>query len=479
MTVVRHIVPDFRSTLSVAEDYLWKKLRVSDAGREDGLRNHPAADATEMSKTQVDIISHIRGEIEKIVQWQTARHAETAEALLAHRPTEEEQDYAGLIGKASYELARHSRQESDEVVLARTRMRASARHLRAFRHENRLHRDARSSDWRKVLALVLAVLFVETVINSQLFASASPTAWVGGASLALMFAFVNLLIGFVVIGAFGLRHTTHVKFSKRILGWTVVVAGTGIGFAYNAWVAVYREAIRLNPLGNSFEETLRLISEDPVQSMLSDQGPVLFLLGCASLILFSIEGYILYKDQYLGHHDVTKAAAEAEEEYELSKQQFRAGSSVISAQALAEVDQRINSVVAKLDQAIVLVGKAVVDNQQAEQAVAELVNVMDRGLTDYREANGAVRDEPAPASFFISPRPGDGLPALLVFDFETRMDALRLEAERLKGAAEHARQAIRSAALEQLEIVEQGIVRAREEGDRLALELEAPVSVEG
>lgn len=177
-----------------------QKLKLRERGRDDGLRNIPAADADSPSAEERSVALLVEGERARLGETLTAHLKAQADALAQ---IDTAMDIAALRKDAAHAVSRleevHVAWKGEIPRVLRAAREAKAEY-EAFREDHRLQRPARDTG-SKALALSWLAFFVvvESVLNGTFFAEGSDAGLVGGIGVALSVSVVNVvLVGFLV-----------------------------------------------------------------------------------------------------------------------------------------------------------------------------------------------------------------------------------------------------------------------------------------
>jgi hypothetical protein len=375
-----------------------QKLKLRERGRDDGLRNIPAADADSPSAEERSIALLVEGERARLGETLTAHLKAQADALAQ---LDTAMDIAALRKDAAHAVSRleevHVAWKGEIPRVLRAAREAKAEY-EAFREHHGLQRPARDTG-SKALALSWLAFFVvvESVLNGTFFAEGSAAGLVGGIGVALSVSVVNVvLVGFLV-GWGPCRWLAHRSLPLRVLGLVLVVCGLALALVANGFVAHFRDFYERAGDGVRLTEVWAHLFERPFE-LARLQSWLLFLLGLAFAGLGAWKGYHL-DDPYPGYGPVARRWAAAEQTY-LSNRQMRLED---AAEARDDAKTSIESGIERLrgaaqqrDQILAQRARMIADFSVHEAHLAEAANAL---IAVYRDANRATRTTPEPPGF--------------------------------------------------------------------------------
>ena len=295
---------------------LAEQLDPRGRGRNAGELGRPPLDARDDPEE-----TQLTAEIEGRIQSAAARFGELR--LQAQRDFDQTEEFsryspadihaAGRGAETEFDRIRQTRRLAlHEAQLERTKRKED---LADFRQRNRLRREpSYPTGLKKTLmwALIFVVLLVEAVLNGSFLAVGAETGFVGGVSVALVVAALNVLPAFWWFGPFS-RHLRHVN-----LWWQGLAAMSVAGYAswllvLNLALAHYRELSGALAVNIESQVVDRMLG-DPF-GLADAQSWLLFGMGIFfSLIAFG-DGYAL-DDAYPGYGERHRAMIEVRERYE-------------------------------------------------------------------------------------------------------------------------------------------------------------------
>ncbi|TPI62525.1 nicotinamide mononucleotide transporter [Mesorhizobium sp. B3-1-3] len=206
----------------------------------------------------------------------------------------------------------------DTLHARRTDLHEATKELIDFRKKHRLERVARlqkgTSHFLRVALLVFLFLF-ETYVNGSFLAKGNDQGFLGGATEAFAFSFVNIGSA-LILAIFCVRLVTHRSFTVKLFGIGSILLYAVIALGINLLLAHYREVsgtladgagsiaiqrMRHNPLG--LEEV---------------RSWMLFLVGLIFSIIAFIDGWFVL-DPYPGYAGAEKRRRDRRDHYTNTK----------------------------------------------------------------------------------------------------------------------------------------------------------------
>ena len=387
--------------LSVEE--LAQELRVRKRAQDAGRVDEPKSGETSIDQAQQEILNTVRERLSE------ARGSMTGalESLQQRRKQISLDPIRQALRDAQHtthiNIERVKAAHRDALIGARTEERLHLRNLRHFRKKNDIHHEARYPE-SKLLhwAILAAMLFGESILNSYFFSLASDLGLLGGAFQALLISGVNIGLA-IFAGEFGLRQVNHIDASRKALGALVLAIYFALTSAFNLATAHYRALLEIDPL-SALELVLSRLTRTPFGFDNFD-AVILLLIG----MMFSLAA--LYKtyaadDSYPGYGAMDRAYKEARTHYEACKTAL--GNEINSTidegrrhvgQLMTEARAFASEFPTNLHHAKSLRADFAAYAQQAETTLRQLLEL-------YRAENADVRTSRPPAYFKEFPTTG-------------------------------------------------------------------------
>lgn len=237
------------------------------------------------------IVTRANNVIRRIRDHVTATLATSAQLLKKCGTTRSEFDLLTPIDTLENSLAKIQTKSQLVLVEYRAAVEDRRRDLDEFKKVNRLSRRASYPDSIILAAAIpVALLLVETFFNTRLFAEADRLGFLGGTTLALVVASINVLPS-LLVGFIPLRRFFHVRKAFR---WAARIAATcsiGAIVFCNIYVYQYRAHMSQQP--------------DEIEAL------GLLVLGLVTATLAIFDGYIGFDDRYAGYGKVDRAYRDA------------------------------------------------------------------------------------------------------------------------------------------------------------------------
>lgn len=397
-------LPDLADGLRPKFARLAKELRLVERARAEGVENRPNAADRDLDEPQKQVVAEMQAGANLLKQFLANQLHDARQKIQSRIPQPIEVDL--VMAEVHSRVAETKLSERDELEARRLVERRKLRDLRKFRQDHGLSREAAyADDWWMPTALLLALTVGEGIANAALFTETVETGLVGGLGLAMLVGAINVLLGFVVTGLFGLRLINRVERWLRVLGGGLVLIGAGAGLMWNLMVARYRDGVERNP-GAPILDQLLPATPAELFTFSSLESWALLLLGCVIFLIAALKGRGgrgSFADPYPGYRAVDLAHREAEAVYAAGQDEYKTAVRAVYEQARATLhgqhaaDARAVAEIAQIA-------------DQAEERAAEVRDSVgewrDAGvalLRLYRDENRAIRTTSAPAYFDVYP----------------------------------------------------------------------------
>ena len=377
---------------SIDLETLKGELRLETRGLKNGRANLPDHDATDLDQVEREIVQtvkHIRQESLK----------ETAGRERIYRERITGADRQGLrIGQIANDAEINFRKEvsrrHSQLEVAIDDRNESEADLLQFREDNRLHRTVyETGGLLKWVALVIAIIIAESLMNGVFFAESHDLAVLGGIMTAFGISLLN--VGVASIAGHAFRQKNHVVFLQQCAGWLALFFGILIALFINFLVGHFRdltEKVGWNTAaGEAFERvvTLNLQMQDHEAWLLTGIG---LLIAIVSIW----KAYVAF-DPYPGYSRVSNRFLIKRNELQDLRDETLEVLSQTREEATNSLNEEHKFIHASFGQAQIAYEelKALVGwrrhafLQECEQGVGYLLSV-------YRDANRKVRTAPEP-----------------------------------------------------------------------------------
>jgi len=420
-----------------------RRLHVRRRGRQEGAANLPPTASLAPSQVEQDIAAAMLAERERISLQRDKALTDLERALRRAAPLRP--SLTAALGAAEAELLRVEGRMRRAFTEVRTADARTQMQLDGFRARHGLERPAVFPD---SIVLAAAMLFlaaaIEASFSATLFANASDSGLLGGASIALGLSAANVALGFLT-GFLGLRYLQHRLWPQRLLGALCAAIAAGGALCLNLYAAMWREQAETLAAAAPGE------AAGPGAMLLGLSRPeavILLMLGLAVWVFSTLKGFSGFDDPYPDYGKFARAAQRSQEDVAAAREDLRTALD-------APVDRARDAVEA----AVGGVAAAAASMRAAYEAGADRIALLDAEeirlaatsaalVALYRQENTEARSSPAPLCFsaepFAPPPPANGLDAAaaMLLKAEETVESANAEAaaglKRLAGAAEAA-----------------------------------------
>lgn len=422
-----------------------RRLHVRRRGRQEGAADLPPTSSLIPSQVEQDIAAAMLAERERISLQRDKALSDLERALRRAAPMRP--SLTAVLGAAEADLLRvegRLRRPFGEARAADARTQAQ---LDGFRARHGLERPAVFPD---SIVLAAAMLFfaaaIEASFSATLFANASDSGLLGGASIALGLSAANVALGFLT-GFLGLRYLQHRRWPQRLLGALCAATATAGALGLNLYAAMWREQAE-GQAGAAAEAGVETGAGAMLLGLSRPEAVILLMLGLAVWVFSTLKGFSGFDDPYPDYGKFARAAQRSQDDVGFAREELRAALD-------APVDKARDAVEA----AVGGVAAAAASMRAAYEAGADRIALLDGEeirlaatsaalVALYRQENTEARTSPAPLCFaaepLAPPPPASGLDAAaaMLLKAEETLESLHAEAaaglKRLAGAAEAA-----------------------------------------
>lgn len=376
-------------------------LAVERSGREDGLREIPATDATTFSVKENEIIGKINDELK------TLRDDCNAEMQTYQARLQESYNFQSLLDKMQQIADAIKSKVEQRSNIWRDRMSEHSKGLvdadgalKAFQRQH--HREGPPHAHRShvlTVGIVAALFLIEAAINAVFFAAGSEFGLLGGIVSAFVLGLFNTVLAFVF--GIGGRYINRIEWYLKIWGGIIIIVYLCVTLFVNFSVGHYRDLatnLQLEDPSTTFMSQfgLHVITFAGLQSF----GSLLMIgVGLVFSLLCFLDGFFLFADTYPGYSKIYQRRETEADDFILCKDE-----AYMEIENLAQEDkQKINDLVSQIEkgkiyyQQILISRKNWIDSFTEHQDYLE--TVANDLLTVYRQANGQTRKSPPPPYF--------------------------------------------------------------------------------
>jgi hypothetical protein len=303
---------DFKLTTESEVD---KILGISNAAKQAAMDEMPKSSALNLDETERSIVSYFEGAMRVVNDIIYDRFSSFKQLMTKASRTItniESLKHIHEIFKSDHQY--DIRKNADEFKIVQEEYNLAKKDLHNFKTEHKLIRQERSSskplfNW----AIVLLIIFAESILNASFFAQGSDLGLLGGIIQAFVIVMINVLVANLVVLLIRRRHITTISSIERS-GYTLLTGGLIIGLInFHFLVGHYRDALRID-FENAYAFSVLNYSASPFH-LIDFESYILVVMGFLFFIILIIDLYKL-KDPYPGYGEVTHRFKEIKEEYD-------------------------------------------------------------------------------------------------------------------------------------------------------------------
>jgi hypothetical protein len=292
-----------------------KILGISTAAKQTAMDEMPESSALNLDETERSIISYCEGEVHvandivydkfssfKQLVTQASRTISNIKSL----------KYIHELFKSDNEY--NIRKNTEEFKLIQDEYNYAKKDLHNFKAENKLIRQEHSSskpllNW----AIVLLIIFAESMLNASFFAKGSDLGLLGGIIQAFVIVMINVLVANLVVLLIRRRFIITISAIQKF-GYTLLTGVLVVGLInFHFLVGHYRDALRID-FENAYAFSVLNYSASPFQ-LIDFESYILVVMGFLFFIVLIIDLYKL-KDPYPGYGEVSQRFHDIKEEYD-------------------------------------------------------------------------------------------------------------------------------------------------------------------
>jgi hypothetical protein len=206
------------------------------------------------------------------------------------------------------------RKNTEEFKLVQNEFNYAKKDLHNFKSENKIIRQERSSskpllNW----AIVLLIIFAESILNASFFAKGSDLGLLGGIIQAFVIVMINVLVANLVVLLIRRRFVVTINAIQKF-GYTLLTGVLVVGLInFHFLVGHYRDALRID-FENAYAFSVLNYSASPFH-LIDFESYILVVMGFLFFIVLIIDLYKL-KDPYPGYAEVSQRFHDIKEEYD-------------------------------------------------------------------------------------------------------------------------------------------------------------------
>ncbi len=388
-----------KTALSAA--ILDKRLNLRRRAREDGARNQPGHDSTDLSEVELEILQAVASERGRIDQVRLESKADTERRLRALAPTP--QDFSGPALDARLALKQVAGRLAHDWTEATRRASQARADLEGFKHRNGLRRVAHypRSPLMQTGLLFCAALF-EAMFSAALFAEDDARGLLGGAITATGLSGANVTLGFLA-GFLGLRYLQHASWPIKTLGALGFAAFALLSLMLNLFAADWRDRMAAISGANpdyGADSSFQLWSLLHLQS---PQAIILLMLGAGIWVFATLKGYSGFDDPYPDFGKMDRAASDAAAILSEVRAEARGELEAPIEVARPALAARIEKMRAEFEAMNKAFDAAAIRMETLDAQARTLDEAAGGAIHLYRQENLAARANPAPPYFNLAP----------------------------------------------------------------------------
>lgn len=390
-----NLMADFKLMTNNEVDQI---LRISTAAKQSAMEEQPDTNSMNLDETERSIVSFCEREVQKANDVVYDKFS-VFKQLLA-KVTRAISNIEGL--KLMHETFRSEyqyniRKNSGESEIIQEEYNLAKKDLYSFKSEHKLIRQENSStkplfNW----AIVLVIVFTESLLNSSFFAKGSDLGLLGGIIQAFVIVMINVLVANLVVLLIRRRNLVTISGIQR-LGYTMLsgllVAGT---ISFHFLVGHYRDALGIN-VETAYHYSVINFKANPFVLM-DFESYILVVMGFLFFILLIIDLYKL-KDPYPGYGEITQKFNKIKEEYDALNFILLDDESDMTkdiSNRIEIVKTEANAIYEEIQG--IHIAKQKLENKYNEH-LSSIKNLVITAIKSYRQMNSDMRTSPKPEYF--------------------------------------------------------------------------------
>ena len=391
----KNLIADFKL---ITNNELDQILRISSAAKQAAMEEEPNSNSMNLDETERSIISYCEREVQKAndlvydkfsvfkqLMTKVTKAIASIESLkLIHETFRSEYQY-------------NIRKNSSESEIIQQEFNLAKKDLYSFKSENKLIRQEQSStkpllNW----AIVLVIVFAESILNASFFAKGSELGLLGGVVQAFVIVMINVLVANLVVLLLRRRNlisnSSIEKLGYTLLSGLLVIATVSFHFL----VGHYRDALRID-FENAYAFSVLNFSSSPFV-LIDFESYILVVMGFLFFIILIIDLYKL-KDPYPGYGEITQKYNKIKEEYDSLNFILLDDESEMT----KDINRRIELLKSEANATYeeiqdIHIAKQKLENKYNEH-LSSIKNLAITSIKSYRSMNSDMRTSPKPAYF--------------------------------------------------------------------------------
>jgi hypothetical protein len=390
--------------VAVDADLVAEEFDVHSRGAADGRNGVPASDGNGPTLTEVEVTGYFQQEAQAATSFFRNKILDLQKLVKQKSLAKFDNELKAVVPNLKAEIEAVVTTSKAQLIDARRRENELHDEYLAFRRKNKLSRTANYPDSHIFLvAVVLAILIVEAVLNGYFFAKANEFGLVGGVGQALITAGINVAIGWL-FGRFLFTQINHCSNGRRLTALIVVpLAFVFVVVFYNLFIGHFRDELASTADAANLvyadvgKDVLRSVLEDPVGLQNFDSW-LLVLLGIIFALVAAVDGYF-FNDPYPGYGRVAKRYEDARHDYMDDKNDLMDQLADLRDEAIESAE----SIKSQIESQSNLIQNVVTWSKKREQEAKSYLNDLsmkcNHVLQLYRTSNAQARKDKVPDYF--------------------------------------------------------------------------------
>ena len=391
----KNLIADFKLKTINEIDQI---LRISSAAKQAAMEEKPNSDSMNLDETERSIISYCEREVQKANDLVYDKFSVFKKLMT--KVTQAISDIDSLRSmpenfRSEYQY--NIRKNSSEAKIIQEEYNLAKKDLYSFKTEHKIIRQEQSStkpllNW----AIVLVIVFAESILNASFFAKGSELGLLGGVVQAFVIVMINVLVANLVVLLSRRRNLITLSSIER-LGYTAlagVLVVTTVCFHF--LVGHYRDALRID-FENAYAFSVLNFSSSPFV-LIDFESYILVFMGFLFFIVLIIDLYKL-KDPYPGYGEISQKFNQIKEEYDSLHLVLLDDES----QMIRNINNKIDIIKVEAKETYEEIQDIHIVMQKLENKYNEYINSVESlaiaAVQRYRSMNADMRTSPKPAYF--------------------------------------------------------------------------------
>jgi len=390
-----NLIADFRLMTNGEIDQI---LRISSAAKQAAMEEKPDSNSMNLDETERGIISYCEREVQKANDLVYDKFSVFKQLMTKVTKAIASIESLKLIhetfrGDYQYNI----RKNSSESKIIQQEFNLAKKDLYSFKTEHKIIRQEQSStkpllNW----AIVLVIVFAESILNASFFAKGSELGLLGGVVQAFVIVMINVLVANLVVLLIRRRNLiTNSGIEK--LGYTLLSGILVIAtVCFHFLVGHYRDALRID-FENAYAFSVLNFSSSPFV-LIDFESYILVVMGFLFFIVLIIDLYKL-KDPYPGYGEITQKFNKIKEEYDSLNFILLDDESKM----IKDINNKIELLKIEATETYeeiqdIHIAKQKLENKYTEH-LSSIKNLAITAVQSYRSMNSDMRTTPKPAYF--------------------------------------------------------------------------------